>query len=353
MSIIRCPFCNAKADGDKETVCPECGLSFASIENTMNIYENAPDSEAQPDKKVKVAAAMVAVVMVIAVALFGWYMFSKYQKDNFKNNPRLQQIYAEDLEFGDIDGFFADEPSGMYFDFRPGKQKLEVPDESVDSSASSDGVLSDGAAYTPKTITFDGTYESGFTKDYVKRVLIDIYINENGMLEEYQEYLKENNIAYGGHIGFAKEKEISQEKLDEIDDINGISLQGDSYTESGYWKFDSENKEIDIYNTRGEEVAKLKIVGGAIVDPTGYLREDLSHKGIKKYNYDAEGYSETISFYPDGNYIAKTRYDEKNAQFYAGEYREDALYAVMEMNGEEMPYTKVKGGISFITYTKQ
>ena len=364
MSIRRCSFCNTEIDDDSVSVCPECGSSLVSEESTLSTDENiglagqeeiCQEADAKPDKKLRVIASVVAVVMVIVVGLFAWYMISKYQKENPKNNPRLQHIYTEDLQFEDIDGLFADEPSGMYFDFRPGKEEIEIPDETVDSSASSDGILSDGAAYTAKTktLTFDGTYESGFTKDYVKRVLIDIYVNQNGMLEEYEEYIKSKNIVGEDYLGFAAEKGISQDELDEVDKANGISLQGDSYKETGFWSFDEDNKEIKLYRRNGDEMASLKIVGGAMVDPTGYLKEDLSHKNIKKYTYDVEGYSETISFYTDGNYIAKTRYDEKDAQFYAGEYKEDALSVVMEMNGEKMPYTKVKGGISFITYIRQ
>lgn len=363
MSIRKCPFCNTETDDDSIAVCPECGSSFVCDESALNTEGNIEiavedelcrETDLKPDKRVKVVASVVAVVMVIAVAFFGWYMFSKYQKENPKNNPALQHIYAQDLRLEDIDGLFADEPSGMYFDFRPGKEKIEIPDESADSSASSDGVSSD-AAYVPKTktLTFDGTYESGFTKEYVKRILVSIYINENGMLEEYEEYANNKNIVGQDYLGFAEEKGISQEELDEIDRANGVSLQGDSYKETGYWSYDEDNNEIKIYHSSGDEMASLKIVGGAIVDPTGYLREDLSHKGIKKYNYDADGYSETISFYSDGNYIAKTGYDQKDVQFYAGEYKEDALSVVMEMNGEKMPYTKVKGGISFITYIRQ
>ena len=338
-------------------------MPLASDENTLNTDDNTGlaeqcepfcEADAKPDKKVRVIASVVAVLMVIAVAVFGWYMFSKYQKENPKNNPGLQHVYADDLVFEDIDGIFADEPSGMYFDFRPGKEKLEIPDESADSSASSDGVSSDASCEPKtKTLTFDGTYESGFTKDYVKRILVSIYINENSMLEEYEEYVKGKGVAGDDYLGFAAEKSIPQEELDAIDEANGISLQGDSYKESGYWSFDESNKEIKLYRSSGDELASLKIVGGALVDPTGYLKEDLSYKGIKKYSYDVDGYSETISFYSDGNYIAKTRYDEKDAQFYAGEYKEDALSVVMQMNGEKMPYTKVKGGISFITYIRQ
>lgn len=363
MSIRICPFCNKETEDDGALVCPECGMPLTSDENTLNTDDSIPlaeqdefcqQTDAEPDKKVRVIASVVAAIMVIAVVVFGWYMFSKYQKQNPKNNPELQHIYAEDLVFEDIDGIFADEPSGMYFDFRPGKEKLEIPDESVDSSASSDGISSD-AAYSPetKTIMFDGTYESGFTEDYVKRVLVSIYINENGMLEEYEEYVRTKGVAGDDYLGYAEEKGISQDELDKIDRANGISLQGDSYKETGYWSFDGDNKEIKLYRRNGDEMASLKIVGGAIVDPTGYLKEDLSHKNIKKYTYDVEGYSETISFYTDGNYIAKTRYNEKDAQFYAGEYKEDALSVVMHMNGEKMPYTKVRGGISFITYIRQ
>ncbi len=353
MDEKKCPVCNEKIIDEASGVCPACGLSIQSgastVENDIDSefhvqapgFGDAENEPAKPGKKVRIITAAVAAVMVLVVALFGWYVYSEYRE--------------KDLEQGDIQGVFADVPSGMYFDFKAGEVEIEVPDysddQSVDSAASSDGVQSSPEM---KTMTFDGTYESGFTKEYVQGVLVDIYIKENEMTEEYQEYLASKKLAADDYLGFAGEKGISQEELDEIDKLQGISRQGESYKENGYWNFDSENKAVEIYSMHGEKVIDLKIVGDAIVDPTGYLKQaSRKFKTPSRFIYEEEGYSEEIILYGDGNFIAKSVYEDSQTQYYAGTYKKDKMSVVLDMNGEKMPYTKVKGGISFITYKKK
>ncbi len=378
MNTKNCPICNEEINGEALDSCPSCGAGLSgedvipeaeeiAVQLAAEGEEAQPEAEgeeAQPEEaeapsvKIKTAAACLAVILAISLLAFCWHMYSKYKFVSLRTYTYVAANRAKDLEKKDIQGVFSDYVSGMYFNFIPGRIKVDVPDASQADLASDSSAASDAEAAAPvKTVTktFDGSLESGFTDDYVQRVLANIYISENGLTEEYGHYLDEKKSVLDDYLGFIDAKNIDRKKLDEIDKAQGISEQGMSYDQNGYWNYDDKTNEIIIFDDKGMEMAALMIAGDAIVDPTGYLRGDIYTDSLfdGSYTFSQDGYTETVNIYRDGNYIVTSRYEGGDPQQFTGSYKSDPTHLVLEAQGQKMTYTKIKGGISFITYKKQ
>ncbi|MBR3933572.1 MAG: hypothetical protein IKJ68_06665 [Clostridia bacterium] len=310
------------------------------------ILEEAPKA----DKKVKIITACVAGVLVLALGIFGWYFFAG--KDNVK-----------DMAFQDIEGLFHNQDDSNYFEFKIEETKVDVilEDSSAASSAEavSDSAASSDGAKAPEqkteTVTFDGTYKSGYTLEYVQRILAQEYVMRNELSEEYQKYRKEKKLILDDYLGFVKgEKGVSQSELDAIDKEAQYSAQRLQYDQSGYWNYNEETKEVEIYDNTGKNLeSTLKISGDTLVNPEGFFTgKYAANKSRSVLKYSGEGISEELILYEDGNFIIKLEYEGQESQSVAGEYEANEEYVVLSINGQRVPHVKVKGGLASYAYAK-
>lgn len=321
--------------------------TMAQDEIMAQVVQNEEACPEPQTKKKKYTLIAIAVAAIILVAIFVFFrnkvidvnMYTKYTASDSK-----------DLSYEDINGRFADKVNGMYFDFKAEKTQAEhVVETSADSSASSD-------ASNPetKTVSYDGTCESGYTDEYVNEILSSIYIEQNDMTEEYEKYLQDNSLVIDDYSGFAKKNGVDQSDLDAIDATHSISQEAKSYIQHSFWNYNDKTKEITIYNQDGEKISAFKIFGNKLVASNGYFKGTTfkNKKFASVYTYTEKDYKETFYFYNDGNVVVKAQPGDETAQYYAGEYKSDESYVVITVGGQKMTYKKLPTGLSSIMLEK-
>ena len=378
MSLKKCSECDFHTDDETLEICPECGNKLMQnpgtdekdvyadeavvceevredCANADDAFYDEDDSDVKPkaDKKVKIITASVAFVLVLLIGFFGWYMWSGKKA----NEPA-------DLGFDEISGEFVNFDGFQYINFEIAETQKEVvlaepsEDTATDSDAASDAAASSDADKEPvkELVTFDGTYESGYTVEYVQDILALEYINRNNLSEEYKAYLEKNNVIADDRGGFIKEKGIDQADLDKIDKELNLSVQREEYISNGYWKYDEEAGLIGLYDQSGKFMANFEITGNVIASESTFYRGNKynSEKFEGSYVGGDDQYTDTWYFYKDGNCIVKSEFNQDSqSQYNAGTYKSDKNYIAVNIGGQSQLFVKVKGGITMFAFAKQ
>lgn len=355
-----CPLCN-NAVNKEALVCPQCGASLAaeetesktvpSNEGTQDMHltneetdisfeeynaETAENNEelvpVKSGKVVRFTAFFLAVVLLFFAAKFLWSNFG----------PGCE-ISVVTFDAKDAIGTYTDSVYGRYYTFKSDAKELA---SSTATSSAEEEVLS-----------YDGTYETGFTKEYINGVLVNQYIIDNNLSEEYDAYLKEKNLIIDDYNGFAKKKKISKDELDAIDQEYQYVQMGESYKSNGLWKYDDKAEAIYIYDSTGNLLGTFFVKREGLVADTGFMAGrtgfgktfNSSFVG-KNYEY---GITETINTYNDGMCISVISQDDgTNPVYIAGNYKVKDNVIVFYLNDDVMRYRKVTGGLGFMVYTK-
>ncbi|MBQ6894250.1 MAG: hypothetical protein IJN40_01995 [Clostridia bacterium] len=372
-----CPVCKIEVD-EEIKICPECGASLEDeeiltsaddvvsqeaeeieigendaeeviAEDTEEIseeddaedfedgqYADYDESEEEATVKSGKLVRFVAFFLAVVVLFFG----GKFLWSNFGPGSVIS-VVSFDKE--DVVGTYKDALYGRYYTFKLDAKELETKEKS--SSAESEA------------ISYDGTYETGFTKEYINSVLVNQYVIDNNLLEEYEAYIKENELLVDDFNGFAKKKKITKEKLDAIDQEYQYVQMGNNYKTTGKWSYDDKAKLVILYDDAGNQISTLYVKREGLVADSGYMagRTGFGKTFNAKYmsrNYEY-GVTETISTYNDGMCVSTIVQDGGSEPVYtAGTYKLKDGVIVFNISGETLRYRKVTGGLGFMVYTK-
>jgi RNA polymerase subunit RPABC4/transcription elongation factor Spt4 len=371
-----CPVCKIEVD-EEIKVCPECGASLedeeilvsaddvvseeaeeieigeidaeeAIVEDIEEISEEDDEtfeddeydeSDAENDEATVKSGKLVRFVaffLAVVVLFFG----GKFLWSNFGPGSVIS-VVSFDKE--DAVGTYEDGLYGRYYTFKLDAKELET--KGKPSSAESE------------EISYDGTYETGFTKEYINSVLVNQYVIDNNLLEEYESYIKENELLVDDFNGFAKNKKITKEQLDAIDQEYQYVQMGNNYKTTGKWSYDDKAKLIMLYDEAGNQISTLYVKREGLVADSGYMagRSGFGKTFNAKYvsrNYEY-GVTETISTYNDGMCVSTIVQDGgKEPVYTAGTYKLKDGIIVFNISGETLRYRKVTGGLGFMVYTK-
>jgi len=347
-----CPLCNFKTDEELD-VCPECGAMLKNAEETLKINEEELNTVAQNSElleseneglsnedeaavKSGKLVRFVALFLALVVLFFG----GKFLWSNFGPGSVIS-VVTFDTE--DVVGTYSDPVYGRYYTFRLDAKELET--NKTDSSAGEE------------QISFDGTYESGFTKEYINSVLVNQYVIDNNLVDEYDAYIKKRDLLVDDYNGFSKHKKITKEQLDAIDQEYQYVQMGNNYKTTGKWKYDRQNSVIVLYDEAGNEISALYVKREGLVADSGYMAgksgfgKTFNSKYVSK-NYEY-GITETINTYNDGMCISSVVRDgETEPAYTVGTYKVKDGMIVLTISGETLRYRKVTGGLGFMVYTK-
>lgn len=347
-----CPLCNFETQDDLE-LCPKCGEMLKDAEETLKINEeelnpvtqNIEQQEAQDETlsdedETAVKSGKLVRFFALFLSLVVLFFGGKFLWSNFGPGSVISVVT---FNTDDVSGTFSDSVYGRYYTFKSDVKELET--KKSDSSANDE------------QLSFDGTYESGFTKEYINSVLVNQYVIDNNLVDEYDAYIKEKDLLVDDYNGFAKYKKITKEQLDAIDQEYQYVQMGNNYKTTGKWKFDPENNVIVLYDDAGNEISALYVKREGLVADSGYMAgksgfgKTFNSKYISK-NYEY-GITETISTYNDGMCIsAIVRDGETNPAYTVGTYRVKDGMIVLTIGEETLRYRKVTGGLGFMVYTK-
>lgn len=358
IDIEVCPLCNEKLI--EEIVVIEDGNTQASVLIDDTSKETAPKA----DKKVKIITASVAFVLVLVVGFFAWYMLGYQNRVDTQNSST-----AKIADVNDIAGEYVAHDGVEYFVFKTQETKVELPAETEymetmfeDMIAMSDGavgsdsaVKSDLADSKKEYATFDGTYESGPTEKAVRHVLAMNYINNNNLSEEYSKYFEENDLYMDDFDGFIKVKGILQEELDALKEQLGLDSYTENYKTNGYWNYNKETGNLDLYDETGSKLLSSFIVSGdAIAERASVLtgKSYAEEKFKTTYTYNYDGYNDVLYFYEDGNYIIESTYQGKT-EYGAGKYKSNKDFIKIKIGEKSQVYVKINDGIAGVSYIKQ
>ncbi|MBO5743667.1 MAG: hypothetical protein J6R68_05230 [Clostridia bacterium] len=354
-----CPVCNAEVD-ETLTVCQVCGASLEnteeqektqipheeasySLESSNQTGENEQtQNETNEDNAVKSGKLVrfVAFFLTVVVLFFG----GKFLWSNFGPGSVISVV-----TFGaqDVIGTYKDDVYGRYYTFKTDAKELNV--KKADSSAGDE------------QISYDGTYETGFTKEYIESVLVNQYVIDNNLVEDYDKYITEKDLLVDDYNGYAKNKKITKEQLDKIDQEYQYVQMGNNYKTTGKWKYDNKAKYILLYDEMGNHISTLYVKREGLVADNGFMAgktgfgKTFNSKFISK-NYEY-GITETISTYNDGMCISAILRDGDAAAteepaYSVGTYRVKDKMIVFDISGEKLRYRQVTGGLGFMVYTK-
>ena len=208
-----------------------------------------------------------------------------------------------------------------------------------------------------ENVSYDGTYESGFTDEYINSVLIQQYIIDNNLTEEYDAYLKDNELILDDYKGFASKKKITKEELERIDQEYQYVQMGESYTQTGFWKYDKKAQAIIIYDGEGTHLSTLAVKREGLVADSGYMAGGAGFGKTFNARFvgkDEEyGISETITTYNDGMCISTVMQSGSEEESYtAGSYKIKDGVIVFYLGNDTLRYRIVTGGLGFLVYTR-
>ena len=349
-----CPVCSAEVD-ETLTVCQMCG---ASLENTkeqektqippeeMSYSPESPEltdknehNQTDEDNAVKSGKLVRFVAFFLAVVVL--FFSSKFLWSNFGPGSVISVV---SFSVDDVVGTYKDGVYGRYYTFKTGAKELDV--KKADSTA------------TEEQISYDGTYETGFTKEYIQSVLVNQYVIDNNLAEDYDAYIAEKDLLVDDYNGYAKNKKITKEQLDAIDQEYQYVQMGNNYKTTGKWKYDNKAKCVLLYDETGNHISTLYVKREGLVADTGFMAgrtgfgKTFNSKFISKdYEY---GITETISTYNDGMCISAMLRDgeAEKPSYSVGTYRVKDKMIVFDINGEKIRYRQVTGGLGFMVYTK-
>lgn len=374
MNDKKCPVCGLEVDETAE-VCPECG---AKIESAADIQEIPADDAVQETvtsegaetvseesaseeiadapkakKGIKILCAVMALVLVIAAGGYWWY-----------NNNKDAVIDVSSFGMDDINGTFTSDVIGMYMNFDATEVTADVvvqvpADEALSSAASFDGTATSSAEpqFVSEKRTFDGSFENGYSEEYINKVLLTEYIQANDLNEEYESFVEENEAAGVGLDEYAEYKGIKQEDIDSMENAQQIRDEGASYTQNGYWDYDADNKVITLYTKDGAEFNKLSVNKEGLVSLNSFLKGETNKNSTFNstlvMRLDEYGITQTITTYKDGNYIIKQAYDDgESGVTNGGEYEVKDGLCIMDVNGNSVTYNILDDGIAGEVYIK-
>lgn len=341
-----CPVCNKTVE-EEASVCPYCRFEFnTEAENEAEILENSDNAIAEISEEgsstntATVKSGKVVRFVAAFLALLLIFFGSKFIWSNFGPGSVISVVTfnAEKAV-----GTYTDNIYGRYYTLKKGADELK--DKRLSDSDASEGV------------SYDGTYESGFTEEYIKSVLIQQYIIDNNLTEEYDAYLKANDLILDDYDGFASKKKITKEELDKIDQEYQYVQMGHSYTSTGFWKYDKRAEVIIIYDNEGTVLSTLAVKREGLVADSGYMAGGAGFGktfNAKFVGKDEEyGISETICTYNDGMCISTVVQDESEQKSYtAGTYKVKDGVIVFHLGNDTLRYRIVTGGLGFLVYTR-
>ena len=347
-----CPLCNFETQDELE-LCPKCGGMLKDAEETLKINEEelnpatqnieqqeAKDENLSSEDEAAVKSGKLVRFVAIFLALVVLFFGGKFLWSNFGPGSVISVVTFDEE---DVVGTYSDSVYGRYYTFKLDAKELEPP-------------KSDSAA-GEEQLSFDGTYESGFTKEYIDSVLVNQYVIDNNLVDEYDAYIKEKDLLIDDYNGFSKHKKITKEQLDAIDQEYQYVQMGNNYKTTGKWKYDRQNNVIVLCDEAGNEISALYVRREGLVADSGYMAgksgfgKTFNSKFVSK-NYEY-GITETISTYNDGMCISSiVRDGETEPAYSVGTYRVKDGMVVLTIGGETLRYRKVTGGLGFMVYTK-
>ncbi len=351
-----CPVCNAEVD-EACTVCQVCGASLEnseeqektqipheeasySLESSNQTSENEQTpivSDEENAVKSGKLVRFVAFFLAVVVLFFG----GKFLWSNFGPGSVISVV---SFDTQDVVGTYKDDVYGRYYTFKADVKELNV--KKADSSAEEE------------QISYDGTFETGFTKEYINSVLVNQYVIDNNLVEDYDAYITKKDLLVDDYNGYAKYKKITKEQLDKIDQEYQYVQMGNNYKTTGKWKYDDKAKYVLLYDEMGNHISTLYVKREGLVADTGFMAgktgfgKTFNSKFISK-NYEY-GITETINTYNDGMCISAVVQDgEAEKPSYAvGTYRVKDKMIMFDISGEKLRYRQVTGGLGFMVYTK-
>ena len=341
-----CPVCNKSVE-EEALVCPYCGYEFNTDEETKtevlensdnantDINEENDDANTTTVKSGKVVRFVAAFLALLLIFFGGKFIWSNFGPGSVISVVTFNAEKAV--------GTYIDNIYGRYYTLKKGAEELK--DERTSSSDASEGV------------SYDGTYESGFTEEYIQSVLVQQYIIDNNLTEEYDAYLKSNDLILDDYQGFASKKKITKEELDKIDQEYQYVQMGQSYTSTGFWKYDKRAEVIIIYDNEGTVLSTLAVKRQGLVADSGYMAGGAGFGktfNAKFVGKDEEyGISETICTYNDGMCISTVVQGENEQKSYtAGTYKVKDGVIVFYLGNDTLRYRIVTGGLGFLVYTR-
>lgn len=305
------------------------------LSGTDNEEENE-SGNTKANSVVKIICAAVAAVLAVVVAIFAWNSFF------------AGKIITLGFDADDVEGTYADSLYGETLTFELNKGEIKIPaqgsDFMVDSSASSD-------AGDETVLEYDGTFKTGFTEKYIQDILIQQYIISNNLTEKYQDYCKDNDLLVNDFKSFAIENNITLSQLDEIDKERGVSESIRGYSTTGYWKYNKDKKQINIYGEDGNIMGEFLVKRDGIIPVTSFYEKDGNKYTMK---YEAYGVTEVISVDEDNKCsITVTESNSAEPRVKEGTYKTKDGLTLYQFDQDASVFKKVSGGIAMYVFEKQ
>lgn len=351
-----CPVCGAEVS-ETHAVCQVCGASMENIgeqeinkippeEKSYNLEASGKTDEneqtpivSDEENSVKSGKLVrfVAFFLAVVVLFFG----GKFLWSNFGPGSVISVV---SFSSQDVIGTYKDSVYGRYYTFKADAKELNV--KKADSSAGEE------------QISYDGTFETGFTKEYINSVLVNQYVIDNNLVEDYDAYITKKDLLVDDYNGYAKYKKITKEQLDKIDQEYQYVQMGNNYKTTGKWKYDDKAKYILLYDEMGNHISTLYVKREGLVADTGFMAgktgfgKTFNSKFISK-NYEY-GITETINTYNDGMCISAVvqEGEAEKPSYSVGTYRVKDKMIMFDISGEKLRYRQVTGGLGFMVYTK-
>jgi len=353
-NVELCSDCQAKQECE-QTVDEQIQTENVVSEEVQEAAESAQAASEAPKAKkgVVILCAVMAVILVLVAG--GFYMHS---------NSWEKVIDVSSFGMDDLNGRYTCETAGAYIDFDATEITTDVVtqvpvEETADSAAGSDASAASSAEpqFVSEERTFDGSYTLGLTDEVINQVLIETYIGQNNLTEEYEAFLAENNIQGDGTKAYAELKGITQEDLDSMSGAEEIRKQAAEQGETGYWNYNEENKQIEIYGKYGSNVYNLIVHEGGLVSDRSFSRgktkKDKPFNSHLVYENKDYGITNTIITYEDGNYVISQAYEgNPSSVTNGGSYVVKDGIMEINVNGNVVAYTILKDGIAGEVYTK-
>ncbi len=406
MAMKLCPVCGKEYDDEQGIVCPFCGYNPEDSEENVQdmtdavVDEEVSETDAQEasceeadefvqeeteenseeesefaeendgNKKLKiVAAALGAVLIILALVLAYTKLIAPKKSENYmagiiKSETQDTIKNVKKFTLKNLDGTFSDKVNYIYYTFTNEKVSNEITiggedaqseDPAMDSAVDS---AIDSAAQSKKdvetqTVEYDGTYTSGMTQKGIRQMVIINYIEQNGLAEEYMEYVEKNNILNSDFEGFIKEKGI-EDKVDAYDSENNMSKTLAFEKTEGYFNFEEDT--IVLFDENGTQTGEYKITEKGLINSDYYYEGEMPSKGdtCAVYSITMDNYGMTqklsIRLYRDGYCVLEVEGD--SASYQAGTYKYDEKGLYVNINGQNIFFHVTDSGICNELLTK-
>lgn len=393
MEMKLCPVCGKEYDDSQNQVCPYCGFDPSEPQETkeddvntpqgmsedltekedipqqvVEIGEDTGDGEEKSNKSLKIVAGVLGAVLVILALVFAYIKFIapkksenhilgiiKSEVDNSIKNP-------EKFTLKDLDGTFSDKENHIYYTFTNEKASAKItPGGESSNDAEVDSAIDEqvGSSSEPEekvetqTVEYDGTYTSGMTQKGIRQMVIINYIEENGLAQEYMDYVEQNNILSADFEGFIKEKGY-EDDVDSYDSDKQMSKSLAFEKTQGYFNF--EDGVVVLFDENGEVSGEYIITEKGLINGNYYYEGKMPSKGdlCAVYSMTAENYGMSqelaIRLYRDGYCVLAVEGDSSSYQ--AGTYKSDDKGIYVDINGQSIFFYVTDSGICNELLTK-